>query len=165
MMPCENSTILSTHRDNQPGLRLKVFEGERLLSKNNHLLGTFAIRDIPPAPKGQPQIEVTFTLDASGMLAVKAEDRATGTAADLAISWEGGRPTATDVARMVKDAEEFADADIEAKDKIEARLELQEYIADTEAALDNSAGQGVAAALMDAKDWLASNADPHAEET
>jgi len=164
MIPCENSTVLSTHRDNQPGLRLKVFEGERLLSKNNHLLGSFTIRDIPPAPRGQPQIQLTFTIDASGLLSVKAEDRATGVAADLAITWEQGRPTAEDVELMVKDAEEFAEADLEAKDRIEARMELQEYISTTEAS-ESSGQEAMAAALMDARDWLASNPDPQAEET
>mmetsp|Transcript_34819 Transcript_34819/g.81297 ORF Transcript_34819/g.81297 Transcript_34819/m.81297 type:complete len:683 (+) Transcript_34819:42-2090(+) len=176
-LPCENSTVLSTFRDNQPGLRLKVYEGERLLTKNNHLLGSFKIADIPPAPKGQPQIEVTFSVDADGIVHVKAEDRGTGVASELSIGENEERLGVAEVERMLKEAEEFADADIESKEKVEAKLELEQYMSTASAILDGTYDQegllekldeedkqSISTTLLDAKDWIASNADAETEE-
>merc|ERR1711903_57076 len=104
-----------------------VFEGERSMTKDNHLLGKFELSGIPPAPRGVPQIEVTFEIDANGILQVSAEDKGTGKAEKITITAEKGRLSEEEIERMVREAEEFAEQDQAQKEKIDGRNALEGY--------------------------------------
>merc|ERR1712093_185645 len=104
-----------------------VYEGERPLTKDNHLLGKFDLTGIPPAPRGTPQIEVTFEIDANGILQVSAEDKGTGKAEKITITAEKGRLSQDEIERMVQEAEEFAEEDKKVKDRIDGRNSFEGY--------------------------------------
>lgn len=104
-----------------------MFPGERPLTKDNHLLGTFDLTGIPPAPRGVPQIEVTFEIDVNGILRVTAEDKGTGNKNKITITNDQNRLTPEDIERMVNEAERFADEDKKLKERIDARNELESY--------------------------------------
>jgi endoplasmic reticulum chaperone BiP len=107
---------------------IQVFEGERSMTKDNHLLGKFELTGIPPAPRGVPQIEVTFEVDANGILQVSAEDKGTGKSEKITITAEKGRLSEEEIERMVKEAEEFAEEDKKVKERIDARNGLESYL-------------------------------------